>query len=86
MITYQDINEIVENGKVILEKMPPVHGACLYISAMLVAMINDNTNLNAKLVTGSLSVQDKTIFSHSQSLNYYPRVLIQCLVGMGILG
>ncbi|MEL0610451.1 hypothetical protein [Vibrio echinoideorum] len=65
MITSEDINEIVESGKVILEKMPPVHGACLYISAMLVAMINDNTDLNAKLVTGSLSVKGKTIFSHS---------------------
>lgn len=65
MITSEEINEIVESGKAILEKMPPVHGACLYISAMLVAMINDNTELNAKLVTGSLSVKGKTIFSHS---------------------
>lgn len=65
MITSEEINEIVESGKVILEKMPPIHGACLYISAMLVAMINDNSDLNAKLVTGSLSVKGKTIFNHS---------------------
>jgi hypothetical protein len=65
MITSEEINEIVESGKLILEKMPPVHGACLYISAMLVGMINDNTELNAKLVTGSLAVKGKTIFSHS---------------------
>lgn len=65
MITSENISEIVESGRIILEKMPPVHGACLYISAMLVAMINDNTELDAKLITGSLTVKGKTIFSHS---------------------
>lgn len=65
MITSEDINEIVGFGKAILENMPAVHGACLYISAMLVAMINDNTDLKAKLVTGSLAVKGTTIFSHS---------------------
>ncbi len=65
MISSQEISEIVENGRVILERMPPIHGGCLYISALLVAMINDNTELDAKLVTGSLVVKDKTIFSHS---------------------
>ena len=64
MISSQDISEIVESGRVILEKMPPIHGGCLYISALLVAMINDNTELDAKLVTGSLAVEGKTIFSH----------------------
>lgn len=65
MISSQDISEIVDSGRVILENMPPIHGGCLYISAMLVAMINDNTELDAKLVTGSLVVEGKTIFSHS---------------------
>jgi hypothetical protein len=65
MITSEEITKIVESGKVILEKTPPVHGACLYISAMLVAMINNGSDLNAKLVTGSLAVKDKIIFSHS---------------------
>ncbi|MGI2108992.1 hypothetical protein ACRN9C_06275 [Shewanella frigidimarina] len=65
MVSSQEITEIVEFGLVILDKMPPIHGGCLYISAMLVAMINDHTELDAKLVTGSLSVEGKTIFSHS---------------------
>ncbi|RBO82648.1 hypothetical protein [Marinomonas aquiplantarum] len=65
MISSQEISEIVENGREILDIMPPMHGGCLYISAMLVAMINDNTELDAKLVTGSLVVEGKTIFSHS---------------------
>ena len=65
MISSQNISEIVESGRVILEKMPPIHGGCLYISALLVAMINDNTELDAKLVTGSLAVEGTTIFSHS---------------------
>lgn len=65
MISSQDISEIVESGRVILERMPPIHGGCLYVSVLLVAMINDNTELNAKLVTGSLVVENTTVFSHS---------------------
>ncbi|MDW1916592.1 hypothetical protein [Vibrio sp. Vb0349] len=65
MISSQEISEIVKNGRVILDRMRPIHGGCLYISALLVAMINDHTELNAKLVTGSLVVEDTTIFSHS---------------------
>ena len=65
MISSQEISKIVESGRVILEKMTPMHGGCLYISAMLVAMINDNTELDAKLVTGSLAIKDKTIFGYS---------------------
>ena len=65
MISSQEISEIVEYGHVILEKMSPIYGGCLYISALLVGVINDNTELDAKLVTGSLAVEGVTIFSHS---------------------
>ncbi|AKU54678.1 hypothetical protein ACTBAC_004499 [Vibrio parahaemolyticus] len=65
MISSQEISEIVKSGRIILERMPPIHGGCLYISALLVAMINDNSELNAKLVTGSLVVNETTVFSHA---------------------
>jgi hypothetical protein len=52
-------------AEVIIEKFRPSHGACLYMSALLVAMINDHLRIKAKFVTGSLSVEGVTIFSHS---------------------
>ena len=65
MIVSEDISQIVDSARVILDRMPRVYGECLYISALFVAMINDNTKLDAKLVVGSLVVQDEIIFNHS---------------------
>ena len=57
--------KIADMAEMIIEKFKPTHGACLYMSALLVAMINDHLTTKAKFVTGTLNVGGITIFSHS---------------------
>lgn len=64
-IEPEQIYEIAEMAEIIVEKFSPVPGACLYMSALMTAMINDHLHIEAKFVTGSLSVDNVKIFSHS---------------------
>ncbi|MEG1211223.1 MAG: hypothetical protein RR068_03465 [Hafnia sp.] len=58
----QEVLYIAEN---ITQNFKPVSGGCLYMSAILAAMMNDHFPVEPRLVTGSLSVEGTKIFSHS---------------------
>jgi hypothetical protein len=65
MLTKENISHIAECAEIAAQKMKPIHGGCLYYSSIFAAMINDNTDMRADLVVGSLEVDRTTIFSHS---------------------
>lgn len=62
-------SELIENALYISEeitqKFKPINGSCLYMSALLVAIITDHLSRDARFVTGSLEVSGSTIFSHT---------------------
>ncbi len=51
--------------KEILESTNSIGNSCLYLSAFLVAMINDHTTLSAKFITGSLKLNELVVYNHS---------------------
>ncbi|MEZ8197062.1 hypothetical protein [Vibrio cortegadensis] len=57
----QEIRYMAEN---ITQNFKPVDGSCLYMSAMLAAMMNDHLPVDTRFVTGSLSVAESKIFAH----------------------
>jgi hypothetical protein len=62
-------NELVQEALYIAENITqnfrPVDGSCLYMSALLAAMMNDQFSVETRFVTGSLSVAGYTIFAHN---------------------
>lgn len=58
------VREISYMAESITENFKLVSGSCLYMSAVLSAMIQDHLSVDAKFVTGSLSVAGFTVFSH----------------------
>ena len=63
-MNQQDIQTCEELGRKVLSEMAHLTNSCLYISAMLTAMINDHIQLEARLITGSLVIDNRTIFNH----------------------
>ncbi|UUE46360.1 hypothetical protein [Pectobacterium aroidearum] len=62
------VKEIIEYSECIIKKVSPRPGCCLYISALLAGMINDNLPVTARLVVGSLSISGTSIFKHTPIL------------------
>ena len=58
------VNEVLYMAENITQNFKPVDGSCLYMSAMLAAMINDHLAVETRFVTGSLSVAESKIFAH----------------------
>lgn len=59
------VNEALCMAEIITQNFKPIDGSCLYMSALLAAMINDNLPVETRFVTGSLTVAGSTIFSHT---------------------
>ncbi len=68
MISREEVSELCEILEVLIERFKHLHGSCLYMSSLLAACINDHTDMNAEVVTGSLKVADKTVFSDTPIL------------------
>ncbi|WP_408900180.1 hypothetical protein [Photobacterium piscicola] len=58
------VQEVLYMAEDITQNFKPVDGSCLYMSAMLVAMMNDHLSVETRFVTGSLSVAESKIFAH----------------------
>ncbi|MGS4881301.1 hypothetical protein [Photobacterium damselae] len=58
------VHEVLYMAEDITKKFKPVDGSCLYMSAILAAMISDNLSVEPRFVTGSLSVAGSKVFSH----------------------
>ena len=58
------VEEVLFMAENITQNFEPVDGSCLYMSAMLAAMMNDHLPVEIRFVTGSLSVADSKIFDH----------------------
>ncbi|ELX8362388.1 hypothetical protein APR64_09195 [Enterobacter hormaechei] len=61
----QQINEL---SSYVLDKTIKKEKACLYMSAYLCALINDNMKITARLISGSLVIRSTKIFSHEPIL------------------
>lgn len=59
------VHEALCMAEVITQNFKPIDGSCLYMSALLAAMITDHLPREARFVTGSLEVAGSTIFSHT---------------------
>ncbi|HAS6641450.1 transglutaminase-like domain-containing protein [Vibrio parahaemolyticus] len=57
------VQEVLYMAENITQNFKPVDGSCLYMSAMLVAMMNDHLPVETRFVTGSLSVAESKIFA-----------------------
>ncbi|AGR00055.1 hypothetical protein MW374_004521 [Vibrio parahaemolyticus] len=57
------VQEVLYMAENITQNFKPVDGSCLYMSAMLVAMMNDHLPVEIRFVTGSLSVAESKIFA-----------------------
>lgn len=57
-------NELVQEALYMAENITqnfrPVDGSCLYMSALLAAMMNDQFSVETRFVTGSLSIAGYT--------------------------
>ncbi|ENY0908440.1 hypothetical protein ACFVGI_000884 [Serratia marcescens] len=58
------IGEIQEMLSSVIDVSTHKNGACLYMGALLFAMINSRYHARAKLVTGSLTLNNRIVFSH----------------------
>ncbi|QFT12987.1 hypothetical protein [Vibrio sp. THAF190c] len=58
------VQEVLYMAENITQSFKPVDGSCLYMSAMLAAMMNDHLPVDTRFVTGSLSVAESKIFDH----------------------
>lgn len=58
------VQEVLYMAEDITQNFKPVDGSCLYMSAMLAAMMNDHLSVETRFVTGSLSVAESKIFAH----------------------
>lgn len=58
------VQEVLYMAENITQNFKPVDGSCLYMSAILAAMINDHLPVATRFVTGSLSVAGSKIFAH----------------------
>lgn len=58
------VQEIAYMAESITKNFKLVDGCCLYMSAVLAAMINDHLSVKSRFVTGSLSVSGSKVFSH----------------------
>ncbi|EHO4300277.1 hypothetical protein KK566_004546 [Salmonella enterica] len=58
------ISKISEMLAYVLKTTTRRENACLYMSALLFALISDHLDAKPKLVTGTLSIGERLIFSH----------------------
>ena len=58
------VNEVLHIAAKITHNFKAVDGSCLYMSAMLAAMMNDHLPVDTRFVTGSLTVAGVKIFTH----------------------
>ncbi|HIF9066903.1 TPA: hypothetical protein ACX6Q5_002497 [Photobacterium damselae] len=58
------VKEVLYMAETITQNFKPLDGSCLYMSAMLAAIMNDHLHVEARFMTGSLSVAETKIFSH----------------------
>lgn len=79
----QQINEL---SSYVLDKTIKKEKACLYMSAYLCALINDNMRITARLISGSLVIKNTKIFSHELYCRYLLRGAIIPENGMVMLG
>jgi hypothetical protein len=63
-----EMKEFIEEVQMIMSGVIDIsthkNGACLYMGALLFANINDRFPVKARFVTGSLTVNNRLIFSH----------------------
>ncbi|MCA8601948.1 hypothetical protein [Escherichia coli] len=64
MLTREYIQQIQEMMIDLLEKTNKKESACLYMTALLCAVIQDNLSVTPRFVTGSLTLNKRLVFSH----------------------
>ncbi|EAR5551183.1 hypothetical protein PJ305_004401 [Salmonella enterica] len=64
MLTREYLQQIQERMIDLFETTNKKEGACLYMAALLCAVIQDNLPVTPKFVTGSLTLKKRLVFSH----------------------
>lgn len=76
MLTREYIQQIQEMMIDLLEKTNKKESACLYMTALLCAVIQDNLSVTPRFVTGSLTLNKRLVFSHDVNLEQLISVLL----------